>query len=78
MKVSIVIPIYNVAPYIEECIDSVMNQTWKGNLECILVDDCGTDNSMQVAENKLHGYQGPVSFRIVRHDKNRGSSEITC
>ena len=74
MKVSIVIPIYNVAPYIEECIDSVMNQTWKGNLECILVDDCGTDNSMQVAENKLHGYQGPVSFRIVRHDKNRGLS----
>ena len=57
MKVSIVIPIYNVAPYIEECIDSVMNQTWKGNLECILVDDCGTDNSMQVQIIRTKNYK---------------------
>ena len=53
LKISIVIPVYNVAPYIAECIQSVMNQTWQGELECILVDDCGTDDSMTVVGAKL-------------------------
>ena len=48
MKISIVIPVYNVAPYIKDCLHSVMVQSWQDNLECILVDDCGTDNSMQL------------------------------
>ena len=37
-KVSIVIPVYNVEKYIRECLDSIINQTYK-NLEIILVDD---------------------------------------
>ena len=48
-KVSIVIPVYNVEPYIEECLQSVMRQTYGGKIECILVDDCGTDNSIEIA-----------------------------
>ncbi len=74
IKISIVIPIYNVAPYITECLQSVMNQTWQGCLECLLVDDCGTDESMEIAEKVLQGYQGAVEFRILHHDKNRGLS----
>ena len=38
-KVSIIVPIYNVEPYIEECLQSVMRQTYSGMIECILVDD---------------------------------------
>ena len=74
IKISIVIPIYNVAPYVEECIQSVMNQTWKGKLECILVDDCGTDDSMKVATEKLKEYEGNIDFRVIRHERNRGLS----
>ena len=47
IKVSIIIPIYNVAPYIIECMHSVYHQSYP-HLEVILVDDCGTDNSMQI------------------------------
>ena len=74
MKVTIIIPIYNVAPFVADCIHSVMCQTWQEPLECILVDDCGTDDSMAVVERTLQDYQGPVDFRIVRHEHNRGLS----
>ena len=49
MKVSIIIPVYNVASYIERCLQSVVDQTYT-DIECILVDDCGSDNSMEVAQ----------------------------
>ena len=74
MFLSILVPVYNVAPYIEDCLQSVMNQTWQGSLECILVDDCGTDDSMQLIEQKLQAYSGKVDFRIIRHQQNRGLS----
>lgn len=74
IKISIVIPVYNVASYIDDCIQSVMNQTWQGNLECILVDDCGTDNSMTVVNEKLKGYDGKIEFRIIHHECNKGLS----
>jgi len=74
MKISIVIPVYNVAPYIEDCLQSVMNQTWQGSMECILADDCGTDQSMQLIEQKLQTYTGQIDFRIIHHQQNRGLS----
>ena len=74
MKISIVIPVYNVAPYIKDCLHSVMVQSWQDNLECILVDDCGTDNSMQLVEERLQTYKGKIDFRIIRHQHNRGLS----
>ena len=39
-KVSIIIPVYNVELYITDCLQSVMNQTYQGPMECIVVDDC--------------------------------------
>ncbi|VEH95118.1 lipooligosaccharide biosynthesis glycosyltransferase [Campylobacter insulaenigrae] len=46
--VSIIIPIYNVAPYLQECLDSVINQTYS-NLDIILIDDGSNDNSLNIA-----------------------------
>lgn len=73
-KISIIIPIYNVEEYITECLQSVMRQTYKGNMECILVDDCGKDNSIPIAESRIIDYKGPISFHILHHDHNRGLS----
>lgn len=47
-KVGIIIPIYNVQNYLKECIDSVLNQTYK-NLEIVLVNDGSTDSSFEIA-----------------------------
>lgn len=71
--VSIIIPIYNVAAYIEKCLTSVINQTYK-DLEVLLVDDCGKDNSMDIANRIINEYEGPITFQIIHHDHNRGLS----
>lgn len=72
--ISIVIPIYNVEPYILECLQSVDKQTIGDDIECILVDDCGTDNSVLVAEDFIKSYEGRVHFTLIHHQKNGGLS----
>ena len=67
-KVSIIIPVYNVEKYIRECLDSVINQTYR-NLEIICVDDCGTDNSVKIAEEYA---QKDKRIKIIHHDRNKG------
>lgn len=73
MKVSIIIPVYNVSHYIRRCLQSVVDQTYT-NLECILVDDCGSDNSMDLAQDYIKGYKGNIAFTILRHESNKGQS----
>lgn len=73
MKVSIIIPIYNVASYIEECVQSVINQTYN-NLEVILVDDCSADNSMDLALKIISQSDRSSIFKIEKHNRNRGLS----
>ena len=73
MKVSIIIPIYNVASYIEECVQSVINQTYS-NLEVILVDDCSADNSMDLALKIISQSDKSSIFKIEKHNRNRGLS----
>ena len=48
-KFSIIIPVYNVEEYIERCLDSVFNQSFK-DFEVILVDDGCTDKSIEKAK----------------------------
>lgn len=77
MDITIIIPIYNVEAYILDCLRSVASQTClsKGvRVECILVDDCGTDESVAMCEQFVSDYVGPMSFRILHHEHNRGLS----
>lgn len=74
MKISVIIPIYNVSLYINECLESVAAQTYK-DIECILIDDCGTDDSMEKVRAFIQAYHGPIQFLIERHDENKGLSE---
>lgn len=72
MKITIVIPIYNVSTYIENCLESVRKQSYK-DLEVILVDDCGTDNSMEITQEYLE-HHNFAEVKIVHHTHNRGLS----
>lgn len=74
LKVTIVIPVYQVEDYIEACLTSVVNQTYAGPIECIIVDDCGTDSSCQIVEKFISEYKGSIDFRLLHHDHNRGLS----
>ena len=69
MKVSIIIPVYNVKPYLERCVNSVLGQTYK-DIEIILVDDGSTDGSSALCDEIAKTDQ-----RIhVIHQQNQGPS----
>lgn len=68
-KVSIILPVYNVERYIEECLTSVIQQTYK-NIELILVNDGTKDDSVVLAQNVLSHWTGDC--RIVSQ-KNSGA-----
>ena len=68
--VSIIVPIYNVSPYITVCLESIINQTYK-NLEIILVNDGSTDNSLEICKEYAN-----KDKRILLIDKiNEGVSK---
>jgi len=71
--VSIIIPIFNVEPYIERCLMSALNQTYQ-NIEIILVDDCGQDNSMVIAKQIIENHPNDCKVHILKHEHNRGLS----
>lgn len=74
MDVSIIIPVYNAKDFIVDCLKSVSAQTFKGYTECILIDDCGSDNSISLAEEYIASYVGNVGFVICRQEFNQGPS----
>lgn len=74
IKISVIIPVYNVAPYITDCLHSVMRQSYQGSIECLIIDDCGTDNSMEVVNSVLNDYNGKIDFKVLHHECNRGLS----
>ena len=66
--VSVIVPVYNVLPYLRESLDSVINQTYK-DLEIIIVDDGSTDGSDAVCEE----YAKDSRVKVI-HQKNHGLS----
>lgn len=69
LKVSVIIPIYKVEKYIHQCIDSVLNQTYK-NIEVILVDDGSPDNCPDICDS----YAKEDNRVKVIHKENGGLS----
>ncbi|MDO5808499.1 MAG: glycosyltransferase family 2 protein, partial [Lachnospiraceae bacterium] len=66
--VSIIMPSYNTAPYIEETIQSVLNQTYT-NWELLIVDDCSTDNTDEI----LSKISDP-RIRLFKNEENSGAA----
>lgn len=67
--VSIIVPVYNAAEYIADCIESVLSQTHT-NIELILIDDGSTDSSLSICKD----YQDTDNRIIVMHTANSGAS----
>lgn len=74
IKVSIIIPVFNVEYYIEGCFQSIICQTYSGPMECLFIDDCGSDRSIEVLNELIASYDGPIEMRVLHHDSNRGLS----
>ncbi len=72
--VTIGIPVYNVEPYIEKCLLSVLHQTYQ-HLEILVVDDLGTDSSMQIVERLQQTQPNGSLIKIIRHEQNKGLGE---
>lgn len=68
--ISVIVPIYNVEKYINKCVDSIINQTYK-NIEIILVDDGSTDNCYNICDE----YKKKDNRIKVIHQENSGLSE---
>ena len=73
MKVSIIIPLYNVAPYVEKCLLSVFKQTFS-NIEVILIDDCGSDDTMKIVNRLLNVNKNELDIHVIQHNRNKGLS----
>jgi glycosyltransferase involved in cell wall biosynthesis len=69
MKVSIIIPVYNGEKYIDRCLNSILNQTYK-NIELIIIDDGSTDNSFKLLSEYL---KKDTRIKVI-HKENGGQA----
>lgn len=74
MKFSVLIPVYNTEKYLEECLQSVLNQTYQ-DFEIILVDDGSTDNSGTICDKFQNKY--PQKIKVI-HKENQGQLASRC
>ncbi|MFL8712009.1 CDP-glycerol glycerophosphotransferase family protein [Clostridioides sp. GD02377] len=71
-KISVIIPVYNVEDYIQECLDSIINQTLGiDNIEVIIVNDCSTDKSLEIVYEYAKKYK---SIKILNRYENGGTA----
>lgn len=75
MKFSIIVPVYNTEKYLNECLDSLINQTYR-DFEIILVDDGSTDSSSRICDT--YAEQNPDKIKVI-HKPNGGliSARVT-
>ena len=70
MKVSVITPMYNCEKFISETIESVLNQTYT-NWEMIIIDDCSTDKSKQIAKQYI---ERDKRIRLIELKENSGAA----
>lgn len=69
MKISVIVPIYNQEKYIEECIQSILNQTYE-NFELLLIDDGSTDQSFEI----MQSYEKDARIKIFQKENGGQAS----
>lgn len=73
MRISVIVPIYQVEEYIVRCFESIVSQTYT-DLEIVFVDDASTDSSIDILEDLISRYNGKLNLKIITHQNNRGLS----
>jgi len=73
VKLSVIVPVYNTAQYLKQCIESIINQTYK-DMEIILVDDGSTDGSGAICDQLAKDFS---NIRVI-HQKNKGGLTARC
>lgn len=68
-KISVIVAVYNTEKYLDRCIESLLNQTYK-NIELVIVEDCSTDSSRKL----LKKYKENKNIKVFYNRKNRGLS----
>ena len=76
--ISIIIPVFNVEQYIGQCLESIVSQTIDHSIiECIIVNDCTTDNSMEFVNRQIEKCQAnndKITYKVINHINNMGVS----
>ena len=73
IKVSILVPFYNVEKYVGRCVESLFTQSYK-NIEYIFVNDCTPDKSMEIINAMIEKYGVASQCKMIVHDNNQGIS----
>lgn len=68
--ISLIVPVYNAERFLRECLDSIINQSWK-NIEIIIIEDCSTDGSLRICEEYA---QKDARIVLFANQKNAGIS----
>lgn len=70
-KLSFIVTSYNYADYIEECIKSILKQTYS-NIEIIVVDDHSRDKSVEIIRNIIKNNKTETKIKLIQHKSNKG------
>lgn len=72
IKVSVILPVYGVAEYIEACVKSLLAQTLE-DVEFLFVDDHGSDDSIAILQRTIEGHPRASQFRVLTPEHNLGA-----
>lgn len=77
--VSVIVPVYNASQWLERTFNSIVKQTYcNDKIDVIFVDDCSTDNSVEILENLFKNYNGQIKFNLIKHtEKEQGFARNT-
>ena len=72
IRISLILPVYNVAEFLSECLQSIIEQSFEFNIEALLVEDCSTDHSLPICRDFAERYSD--LFKLIANAENQGVS----
>ena len=76
IKISVIVPVYNTEKYLNECLNSLVNQTIYKELEIICINDASTDNSLKILEGYEKQYENLIVINSNVNKKQGGARNL--